>query len=179
MRNFICLLAIIILLFSCGKKDTFEPRNFNAVDVETIFYDSILNIRAIDILDDGSLAFAANEGVFGLYDPRKDVWQTSVQDYNSLNLEFRAIAHTATDFFMLSMDNPALLYKTGDNGKMELVYKEHATGVFYNALLFWNDNEGIAVGDSMNGCLSVIVTRDGGHTWKKLSCSNLPKSEDG
>ncbi|WP_317044385.1 WD40/YVTN/BNR-like repeat-containing protein [Confluentibacter citreus] len=139
----------------------------------------MLSIRAIDILNDGSLAFAANEGVFGLYNPRKDMWQTSVQTYDTLNLEFRAIAHTATDFFMLSIENPALLYKTGDKGKMELVYEEHATGVFYDAMLFWNDNEGIAVGDSMNGCLSIIITRDGGNTWNKIACANLPKAEEG
>jgi len=149
------------------------------VDIETIYSDSILSIRAIDILNDGSLAFAANEGVFGLYNPKKDMWQTSVQNYDTLNLEFRAVAHTATDFFMLSIENPAMLYKTGDEGKMELVYEEHAAGVFYNAMLFWNDKEGIAVGDSLNGCLSIIVTRDGGTTWKKIACSNLPKAEDG
>lgn len=169
----------VVFLFSCGRKETFVPRNFNQVDIETIYSDSLLSIRAIDILNDGSLAFAANEGVFGLYNPKKDMWQTSFQAYDTLNLEFRAIAHTATDFFMLSIENPALLYKTGDNGQMELVYKEHATGVFYDAMAFWNDNEGIAIGDSMNKCLSIIITRDGGNTWKKTVCANLPKAEEG
>ncbi|MEZ4971181.1 MAG: hypothetical protein R2814_16250 [Flavobacteriaceae bacterium] len=80
---------------------------------------------------------------------------------------------------MLSIGNPALLYKTGDKGNMELVYKEEDKGVFYDAMTFWNDREGIAVGDSMNGCLSIIITRDGGHTWKKIPCASLPKSETG
>lgn len=175
-----CLFGICLLfLFSCGKKETFTPRNFSTIEVETMYSDSLLSIRAIDILNDGSLAFAANEGVFGLYNPKKNMWQTSVQAYDTLNLEFRAVAHTATDFFMLSIENPALLYKTGDNGKMELVYKEHSEGVFYDAMLFWNDKEGIAVGDRMNGCLSIIITRDGGNTWKKITCDNLPKAERG
>lgn len=179
MRNLAGLFAIIILLFSCEKKETFVPRNFTSVEIETIFYDSILNIRAIDILNDGSLAFAANEGIFGLYNSNKDMWQTSVQTFDSLNLEFRAVAHTATDFFMLSYDNPALLYKTGNQGKMELAYEEHTLGVSYNAMLFWNDEEGIAVGNNMNGCLSIIITRNGGETWEKLPCSNLLKAEKG
>lgn len=60
----LCLFGIcIVFLFSCGSKDTFIPRNFNHVNIETIYSDSILSIRAIDILDDGSLAFAANESV--------------------------------------------------------------------------------------------------------------------
>ncbi|PKQ46370.1 WD40/YVTN/BNR-like repeat-containing protein [Confluentibacter flavum] len=169
----------VAFLFSCGKKETFIPRNFNHVSIETIYSDSLLSIRAIDILNDGSLAFAANDGVFGLYNPRKNMWQTSVQTYDTLNLEFRAVAHTATDFFMLSIDNPALLYKTGDQGKMELVYEEYHEGVFYDAMVFWNDEEGIAVGDSMNGCLSIIITRDAGNTWNKITCDKLPKAEAG
>lgn len=169
----------VAFLFSCGNKGTLTPRNFSSIEVETMYSDSLLSIRAIDILNDESLAFAANGGVFGLYNPKKNMWQTSVQTYDTLNLEFRAVAHTATDFFMLSIDNPALLYKTGDYGNMELVYEEHHEGVFYDAMVFWNDNEGIAVGDSMDGCLSIIITRDGGYNWKKTACDKLPKAEAG
>lgn len=59
---------------------------------------------------------------------------------------------------------------------MELVYKEEGEGVFYNAMAFWNNNEGIAVGDSVGGCLSIIITRNGGQTWEKLKCEDLPIS---
>ena len=80
---------------------------------------------------------------------------------------------------MLSMANPAMLYKTGSEGKMDLVYSEESDGVFYDAMKFWNDLEGIAVGDIMDGCLSIIITRDGGTTWDKLLCNNLPKAKEG
>ena len=43
---------------------------------------------------------------------------------------------------------------------------------------FGNDQEGIAIGDSIDGCLSIIITRDGGETWKKLSCDDLPKANE-
>ncbi|WP_111306912.1 WD40/YVTN/BNR-like repeat-containing protein [Confluentibacter sediminis] len=178
MKHFLYFLGVFVFLLSCEKKEKFIPRDFKTVDVETIYSDSLLSIRAIDILNDGSLVFAANEGTFGLYDHKKELWQTSVQTYDTLNLHFRAVAHTATDFFMLSIDTPALLYKTGNNGKMELVYKEEGKDVFYDAMLFWDDKEGIAVGDSMNGCLSILITRDGGTTWKKMSCANLPKADN-
>src|SRR5690606_32645238 len=95
-------------------------------------------------------------------------------EYDSLELEFRAVASTSSDFFMLSIENPALLYKTGDSGAMEVVYKEEDENVFYDAMQFWNDQEGIAVGDPTQGCLSVIITRDGGKTWNKLNCGVLP-----
>ena len=162
---------MILLIVSCKKEDIFTPRDFNTVEIDTILEDSLLSIRAIDILKDGSLAFAANNGAFGLYNPNKRSWTISKQEFDSLPLEFRAVAHTSSDFFMLSVESPALLFKTGDHGNMEVVYKEDHPKTFYDAMTFWNDQEGIAIGDATDSCLSIIITRDGGNTWNKLPCS--------
>ncbi|WP_339705873.1 oxidoreductase [uncultured Kriegella sp.] len=171
MRYF--LIALILLaVVSCSVDKKNEP--FTSVQVETLFEDS-LSIRAIEIMGN-SLAFAANKGAFGTIDLTTGKVRLNIQKYHTNIPEFRAVAHTSTDFFMLSIANPALLYKTGDSGKMELVYKEEDEGVFYDAMTFWNDKEGIAMGDSMKGCLSIIITRDGGNTWEKVPCSQLPKS---
>ncbi len=159
-----------LFITSCGE--TKNTHNYTSVGVNVIFTDSI-NIRAITLMQ-GSMAFAANKGIYGLVDLTTNNVKTNVQRYDSIVPEFRAVAHTATDFFMLSIANPALLYKTGNNGKMELVYKEEDPDVFYDAMLFLNDTDGIAVGDAMNGCLSIILTRDGGNSWQKLPCSALP-----
>ena len=80
---------------------------------------------------------------------------------------------------MMSIDTPGLLFKTENGGKMDLVYKEEGKGVFYDAMDFWNDQEGIAIGDPTDDCMSIIITRDGGETWTKLSCDDLPKAKDG
>tara|TARA_R110002020_G_scaffold91560_1_gene222227 strand:- start:63556 stop:64449 length:894 start_codon:yes stop_codon:yes gene_type:complete len=127
----------------------------------------------------GSLAFAANNGVFGTVELQSGKVRTNTQRYDSILPHFRAVAHTASDFFMLSIASPALLYKTGGQGTMELVYREEGETVFYDAMKFWNDREGIAVGDAMNGCLSIIITRDGGKTWKKSGCDTLPAALEG
>ncbi|MEQ8217774.1 MAG: oxidoreductase [Arenibacter sp.] len=173
MRNYLVIL-ILFILGSCSEME--KKSTFKAVKIETIYTDS-LSFRAIEIMDGGNMAFAANKGAFGLVDLRSNKVRVNTQKYDSILPEFRAVAQNSTDFFMLSIGNPALLYKTGDQGNMELVYKEEDEMVFYDAMTFWNDLEGIAVGDSMNGCLSIIITRDGGNTWKKTPCSSLPKSE--
>lgn len=178
MRSIICLVLICGFMVSCKDEATFIPRDFNTVEIETILEDSLLSIRAIDILNDGSLAFAANNGAYGLYDPKKESWQISKQVYDTLQLEFRSVAHTTSDFFMLSVGNPAMLFKTGDQGTMELVYFEEHPKVFYDSMIFWNDQEGIAIGDTTEDCLSIIITRDGGNTWHKLSCDVLPKAKE-
>src|SRR5690554_1562844 len=178
MRSIICLVLICGFMVSCKDEATFIPRDFHTVEIETILEDSLLSIRAIDILNDGSLTFAANNGAYGLYDPKKESWQISKQVYDTLQLEFRSVAHTTSDFFMLSVGNPAMLFKTGDQGTMELVYFEEHPKVFYDCMIFWNDQEGIAIGDTTEDCLSIIITRDGGNTWHKLSCDVLPKAKE-
>lgn len=180
MRNFIHMryitfFLIFLVIVSCSNTE--KQNLFTSVEIEPLYSDS-LSIRAIEIMGN-SLAFAANKGTFGTVDLGTGKLRTNVQKYDSILPEFRAVAHTSTDFFMLSVANPALLYKTGDQGAMELVYKENAAAVFYDAMTFWNDMEGIAVGDTMDGCISIIITRDGGSNWTKLSCSDLPEEIEG
>ncbi len=173
------LLFISFCFLSCKNEKNVESNIFKSVQIKDILNDSTLSIRAIELLNDKSLAFAANNGKFGLYYPKTNEWMTSIQSYDSLDLQFRAIAHTSTDFFMLSIANPALLFKTGDDGTMELVYKEENEKAFYDAMTFWNDREGIAIGDPTEDCMSIIITRDGGQTWTKVSCNELPKIKEG
>ena len=61
----------------------------------------------------------------------------------------------------------------------ELVYEETHPDAFYDALHFWNSKEGIAIGDPTDGCMSMVITRDGGLTWQKISCDILPPAMEG
>ncbi len=171
MRKFI-ILSLILCIVSCTEKKK-EKHPFNTVKIELVFEDSV-SIRAIEFLDANTLAFAGSKGIYGTVDIPTGKVRSNIMKYHTIIPEFRAVAHTSTDFFMLSVANPALLYKTGDNGKMDLVYMEEGEGVFYDAMKFWNDNEGMAIGDTVDGCLSIIVTRDGGKTWNKILCDSLP-----
>lgn len=176
MKKTSFVLLLVVLTVGCHPKK--KPIRFTSVAIEAVFEDSV-SIRAIEFLDTNTLAFAGSNGIFGTVDTKTNAVRSSVQRYDSILPEFRAVAHTSTDFFMLSVASPALLYKTGDSGQMELVYTEEGAGVFYDSMTFWNDQEGIAIGDSIDGCLSIIITRDGGKTWAKLSCSALPESPSG
>lgn len=164
-----------ILVLSCSDGPTTHA--FSSVEIEDLFTDSV-SIRALEVMD-GSVAFAGTGGVFGTVDLSTGQIRAKQQRYDTLYPEFRAVAHTQTDFFMLSAGRPALLFKTGNQGLMELVYKEDKEGVFYDSMAFWNNSEGLAIGDEMGGCLSLLVTRDGGSSWRKIPCSELPKAIPG
>ena len=181
------VLLLLVLTASCKNNNeseaddsvsTSKREKFSEVHIENILEDDSLSIRAIQVIGE-NLAFAANKGTYGLYNATTKTWKTNTQAYDSIYPEFRAIASTSNDFFMLGVGSPALLYKTGNNGQLELVYKEDDEKAFYDSMTFWNDTEGIAMGDPTDGCISIIITRDAGKNWKKLDCEQLPATADG
>ncbi|MGB0787910.1 MAG: WD40/YVTN/BNR-like repeat-containing protein [Marinirhabdus sp.] len=176
MRYF-TLSILITFLFSCAEKGT---KNFTSVKIETILTDSI-SVRAIAPQSEDQLWFAANAGRVGLID--KGVPKLATLRYGDSPLSFRSIALQKNALFVMSIGSPAVLYKIGIGGAgattVEEVYTEVHEKVFYDAMAFWNENEGIAMGDPTEDCLSILITRDGGNTWHKTPCGKLPKTEAG
>lgn len=151
---------------------------FNSVDVDTILSDSI-SIRAI-LIDNDKVWYAGNHGKYGCVDLNSKKAFNGYIAKDTLKLEFRSIAKTSKSIFILSISNPGLLYRITKDGKqVDLVYEEQGEKVFYDSMQFWNDDEGIAMGDPTDDCLSVLITKDGGASWKKLNCNQLPKVADG
>ncbi len=171
------LIICFILLYSCSSN---ESKNFSSVSIERIFSDS-LSIRAIKPMNTDKVWFAANNGRVGLID--KNTPKLATIKYEDSLLNFRSISSTKEAIFVLSIGNPGVLYKIGFNENeatsIEDVYFEKGEKVFYDSMAFWDDQEGIAMGDPTDNCLSIIITRDGGNTWNKLSCEILPSIEKG
>ncbi|QHI38888.1 Ycf48-like protein [Kordia antarctica] len=180
MRSIISV-CILTLFFSCSEKKkevAKQPEKAIAeVSIQTIFNDSI-SIRAIAITPENDLVYGGNKTTIGHYNTtsnqHKNLLKGKVAD--SLNVSFRAVAFANEHTFGISIANPALLYKISTDGTVKLVYEETNEKVFYDAIAFWNDKEGIVMGDPTEDCISIIITRDGGNTWKKISCDNLPKA---
>lgn len=177
MRFFFSLLIFCGLFISC-KNEAKSIRNFTSISEEIIYEDSI-SIRAIDIVNN-ELWFSGNKGKYGAIDLNTNKIFNGKIEKDSLSLEFRSIARTSTATFVLSVANPALLYRiSNDKKRVRLVYEEENEKVFYDSMQFLNDSIGIAMGDPVSNCLNVIVTKDGGTTWSKIPCENLPKVEEG
>lgn len=175
MRSFITALLCIMAFISCKK--TYQPRNIKAVTVKEITIDSI-SIRAIVAIDSNRVMFAGSNGTYGYYVENKPVILKTLQYNDSLFPGFRSVATNGNDFFILSTSNPALLYKT-NLVNYELMYTEVHEKVFYNAMKFFDDQDGIAMGDPIENCLSILLTNDGGNTWKKIPCDQLPEVNKG
>ena len=182
MKNSFTFLILMVLIFSCKSKVVNlqnDNPNYNVtVSFDTIFTDKI-SIRAI-LIDKNKVWYAADKNRFGYYDLKKNRRVERKISKDSLQLEFRSIAQTEKAFFVLSIGNPALLYKINKKDlSATLVYKENHEKVFYDAMKFWNNKEGIAIGDPTQDCFSILITRDGGNSWNKIPCQYLPKLTDG
>jgi photosystem II stability/assembly factor-like uncharacterized protein len=182
MRNFF-LFALGVVFFNSCKTATYTNSSidktiFKTVSIDTLFKANI-SIRAITA-DGNKIWYAGNNSRFGFYDLEKNKKFESKITKDTLQLEFRSIAQTTTNVFLLSVANPALLYKVSkEDLKITLEYEENNEKVFYDSMKFWNKNEGIAMGDPITDCLSVIITRDGGNSWNKIPSGKLPVIMDG
>ncbi len=171
---YIRFLTIITLIQVTGTSQSI-------FDYDLIKYQVNCSIRAIEVIDENAVWFAGSNGMFGYTESGGSKWIIDSISHNSkTKLEFRSIAVTSKAVFILSVGSPTLLFKTVDKGaNWQLVYKESHPKAFYNAMTFWDDQYGIAMGDPTDRCLSIILSKDGGDTWKKLSCKDLPPAAEG
>lgn len=182
MRKLFFIFTMFLFLISC-KTATYnfvskDNTIYNSVKIDTLFQDNI-SIRSI-IVDVNKIWYSANNSRFGFYDLKKKIKFEKKITKDILMLEFRSSAKTQKNIFLLTVSNPALLYKVSKKEfKTTLVYQENHKKVFYDSMQFWNNQEGIAIGDPIDGCLSIIITRDGGNSWNKINCDKLPKVVEG
>lgn len=177
MKRITVLIFALLIITSCSKEYT--SRNIENIEIQEFKMDST-SIRAIQVIDAKTLYYAGSRGDIGFTNDAGKSWSREYITYqDSIIPHFRSLTKNDDNFFALSISNPALLYKISKE-KTELVYKENHEKVFYDALQFFDDGiHGIAVGDPTDDCASIILTDNKGKTWKKLSCENLPKFEDG
>lgn len=184
--NLLTIVLAVIVFNNCKQNPVSEKETETTVQtlldstkIETFPLNS--SIRAIFPISDGSVWFGGSGGQFGYTEDAGKTWYVdSISHPDQANLEFRSISVVNNSVFLLSVASPALLFKSSDKGKnWNIVYRENDSLAFYDAMAFWDEKEGIAMGDPTDGCLSIIKTIDGGDSWVKLDCNDLPKTAEG
>lgn len=176
MKNIIIILITLILV-ACNPKNPYEETTVKLTEIKSFALPKI-SIRAMVLLSDGNVAFAGSDATFGFINTQNYTIAVSDMKNRGVISDFRSVAATTQNVFMLSIGNPALLYKAEQSGMKE-VYREEHPAVFYDAICFIDDQFGIAVGDPIEGRLSVITSHDKGAQWEKQTWSQAPKLEEG
>jgi photosystem II stability/assembly factor-like uncharacterized protein len=93
-------------------------------------------------------------------------------------LDFRDVEAFGPDTAYLLSAGPggdSRVYKTADGGKTwSLQFQNPDPDGFYDAIAFWDERNGIALGDPVKGQFQLIATSDGGAKWERLAAERLP-----
>jgi photosystem II stability/assembly factor-like uncharacterized protein len=98
-------------------------------------------------------------------------------------LDFRDVqAFGAATAYLLSAGpgDASRIYKTTDGGKSWVMQFRCADpAAFFDAIAFWDEKNGLALGDPIDGRFQLIATDDGGASWKPLAARALPPALPG
>jgi len=188
VKIFIILLLSIAILSCKKEKETYKPKTIKKIKLQKFDHTkfglkNLTSIRTIEIVDSTAFFIGEKGKIYGFY-PNGNFLITPNDFFGDKTPDFRTSSHVNYNLFALSIASPALLYKITMDKESglknpKLVYTENHKKAFYDAMAFFDDKNGIAIGDPIDGCLSIITTKDGGESWGKVSCNNLPKLIDG
>lgn len=100
---------------------------------------------------------------------------------NLFLVDVHALSADAAHVLATSFDGGlARIYHTADAGRTwQVQFEDARAGAFYDGFAFWEDGAGVAFGDPVDGVFTVVVTRDGGTTWRPVPASALPAPLEG
>ncbi|HNV73139.1 MAG TPA: YCF48-related protein [Gemmatimonadaceae bacterium] len=93
-------------------------------------------------------------------------------DLRSVHARSPRVAHVAA--------TAGRIWRTTDGGRTwSLRYQASDTTVFLDAIDFWDDQHGMALGDPIGGRFFLLVTNDGGETWREPPLEQRPVAAPG
>ncbi|HMH20510.1 MAG TPA: hypothetical protein VK563_01985 [Puia sp.] len=159
-RSFLILTAGYFLLIA---------NTTQAQKIEILTTGSHASLRGLSVVTDKIVWASGSNGSVGRSLDNGRTWEwVPVPGYEKR--DFRDIeAFDEKTAVIMAIAEPADILKTTDGGKTwKLVYENKTPGMFLDAMEFWDSNNGIVVGDPVNGKFFVSRTVDGGDSWQDI-----------
>ncbi len=171
MKNYFIL--SFMLMGACTANDQNKPPVIEIIPQET---QTSAGLRGLSVVDEKIAWASGSEGTY-LRTTDGLIWHADTVP-GAGKFQFRDVeAFSATSAILLTAGNPAKVYKTTDGGDSWLeTYSNTTEGIFFDAMDFWDDQNGIAFSDAINSHLVIITTSDGGSSWQEINYENLPSS---
>jgi len=152
----------------------------NAQKVEVLSTGNKVSIRGLSVVDDRVVWISGNHGTVARSIDGGATWKWfKVKGFEEK--DFRDIeAFDAATAVIMAISEPGYILKTVDGGETwKTVYENKKTGMFMDAMEFWNDDSGIVVGDPINGRFFISRTFDGGSSWQDIPVEKRPVADSG
>ena len=128
--------TLLILLMGCICASYSQPEQGFLESKEAYF--------GLNPPGDSAVIFAGSKGDIGIITGSAIKMIASKIVTDTIIPHFRALSYTKESVYALSVENPALLYQFKNN-KLAVVYKEENEKVFYDAMQFFDELNGIAI----------------------------------
>jgi photosystem II stability/assembly factor-like uncharacterized protein len=138
------------------------------------------SFRGLSVVSDEVIWVGGSKGTVGRSIDGGKTWTwNTVKGFETR--EFRDIeAFDENTAVVLAIAEPAHILRTIDGGKTwTTVYENKAKGMFLDAMDFFDELNGVIIGDPVGGKFFIARTSDGGLTWKEEPSSKLPKIDSG
>jgi photosystem II stability/assembly factor-like uncharacterized protein len=138
------------------------------------------SLRGLSVVNDKIVWVSGSDGAVGRSMDGGATWQWfTVPGYEKR--DFRDIeAFDAKTAVIMAIAEPADILKTIDGGKTwKNVYHDTSSGMFLDAMEFWNFDSGIVVGDPLQGKFFVARSFDNGDSWHEIPARELPQADRG
>ena len=138
-----------------------------------------ISIRGLSVVNNKVLWISGSKGTVAKSIDAGKTWEwMTVKGFEKT--DFRDIeAFSAKTAIIMGISEPAYILKTLTRQNWKQVYSDSTKGVFLDAMEFWNDDSGIALGDPIDGKFYIIRTFNGGNNWQKIPDKNLPAADSG
>lgn len=149
-----------------------------AIQWQRIAAPTTSSFRALSVVDDSVAWLAGTAGTVGRTTNGGKTW-TFMQVPGLTDVDFRTLyAFDRQKVVIANAGSPAHVLVTTDGGtKWKEVYTNKDSSAFIDGIDFWNENEGIIIGDPIHGKMLMLRTKDGGHSWEEIATS--PKVKEG
>lgn len=170
----ICLIAVIL----------FVQINFlfaQKFKIDSVHMPVSTSIRAMKALNDSAVWLCGSGGVFAYTEDAGVNWYIDSLRINSDLPDYRAIDILDNNaVIMANAGSPAVICKTTDGGRnWSVVYSDVRPEIFIDAISFVDTQNGIALADPIANQPVILITHDGGESWKDASSELLFETKTG
>ncbi|MDC0293772.1 YCF48-related protein [Mariniblastus sp.] len=175
------LLIITISAFICGftkANERQETKNLAADPWKVIQLNTKASLRGLHVFSESTILASGTGGTIAHSTDAGKTWDICVVP-GAEELDFRDIhAINSQTIVAMTSGTPACVYRSTDGGSnWRRVYENKDEKIFLDALSFFNQKEGIIMGDPIDGKIFLLKTSDGGNSWKPTD--NSPETLPG
>lgn len=163
-----CILAVALVSLEVGTaygQWRAQPSNIKA------------DLRGLCVVSPEIAWVSGTNGSYARTTDRGQTWSVGTVP-GAEKLDFRDVeAFGETTAYLLSAGpgGASRIYKTVDGGKTwVLQFQCTDPAAFLDAIAFWDEKNGLAFGDPVGGHFQLLITADGGASWKPLAARTLP-----